>query len=88
MDENTLGQFHVRIHSFLSHPHQVQERGGDQWSLAVIRDSQPELDWIPSRMQGHNIKQRDCAAYHVGQSYKDCPGGERITANVGLLENY
>lgn len=39
-------------------------------------------------MQGHNIKQRDCAVYYVDQSYKDCPGGEHITANAGLLKNY
>jgi hypothetical protein len=43
---------------------------------------------MPSRLQVLNIEQRDCAVYHVGQSYKDFSCGEHITANAGRLENY
>jgi hypothetical protein len=46
-----------------------------------------QMDQMPSRMQGLNIEQRDCAVYHINQSYKDYSGGEHITANAGLLEN-
>jgi hypothetical protein len=62
--------------------------GGDQWGLVEIHNSQVKMDHMPSRMQGFNIEQRDCAVYHVGESYKDCSGGEHITANADPLEQF